>query len=1574
MRKTRFLVGVVLTAVLVTAFFSSGQVSAYAAPDVTDGSLDDWAAIPNHIPDPIGDVSGSGQYDLVKLWVANDATYLYVRWDIKLAAQNTAITSAAYGLALNTNGVAGADAVAWASFDSKGNLTISVENPIDTITQLPTSSIWGGQVNTGVTHVVASVEAKFPLSNLGVTSTSVVPVWGESHPSPSLKSNVKDIVPNSGTMILDLGTGLWAPDGSVPGLIDISKRVDQATVAGSGVVTYTIDLVNVGGSAATVPSLVDELPSGFIYVTGSSSGITTVDPTITTPSGVTTLTWTLAVAINPGVTRSQSFRATVPNTLGTYYDNASYQIGTAPTETGDTAPVTVNHSNQAPTLASISGQSGAEGSAVSLATSGTDPDAGDTLTYSVSGQPAGLSINSSTGLISGTIGYQAFEDQPVGGHDHVSVTVTDNHGVSASQTFDFTVSDTNRAPTLATISSQSGAEGDAVSLATSGSDPDPEDTIAYSISGQPTSLSINPSTGLISGTIGYQAFEDQPVGGHYHVSVTVSDNHGASASQTFDWTLADTNRPPAYTGASTNTSQTIAEGAGLAALAAADPDSDPLSYSLTSGSLPTGLTLNADGTFSGTAAYTAAEGGSPAGRYSATITVSDGKGGTDTTTLPMTVTDTNRPPAYTGAAANTSQTIAEGAGLAALVATDPDSDPLSYSLTSGSLPTGLTLNADGTFSGTADYDAAAGGSPAGSYSAIITVSDGKGGTDITTLAMTVTDTNRPPAYTGAATNTSQTIAEGAGLAALVATDPDSDPLSYSLTGGALPTGITLNADGTFSGAAAYTAAEGGSPAGSYSATIQVSDGKGGTDTTTLDITVNNTDTAPALADPPDRTDDEGDTISLQLIGSDADGDTLTYSALNLPDGLSLNPTTGLISGTLSYSSAGVYVVTVTVEDDTPAGAVNSASQTFTWRVRNRRSPDEAKTTGVLRGVVVDNETGQPLAGLTVEVFADRDGNGVLDFSATCITDAQGAYQVTVPWGNTTYGVRITRPVRINGVVGDVEFEQVVHVGAFSDDGQTVFSAGTSATGLLTQPLPDGSERRLPGVSGFDIDVMRLSGSGAEVDAGLQAYLAPGGLFSVSGLTPGTSYVVKILRELPTGEEIVVGRVDVTVDENGETRIGKTQLVDPCGTVTDADTAAAIRGAEVTLRYADTARNWASGVIPGAVVSLPVMDDLPPAGNANPQLSDTYGKFAYMVYPHRDYYLTATKAGYEDYQSLVIPVEDGLIKHDIQMHRSVLAINLTVGGRVFGEGSVIEFVLEYENRSTAAASDVLIRATIPAYTGLVDCGAGTFDGSTISWTLLELGAGETGTLTYSVLVGDLPAPEVIAGSGASISCPPGDVRGRAEVEVLLFSNCYGPQTHRLYIIGYPDGEFKPAELLTRAQVATVFMRIMGLENLITGDPLYSDVDPAFWAADAIEAATRVGLMEGYTDGTFHPNQPISRAELATIAARAMGGAEVSPISSHFQDVGGHWALDFIEGCYRGSVVRGYEDSTFLPDALIPRAEAVTIINRLFYRGPLLSQAASFPDVGPGQWFFGQVEESAQDHSFLRNEDGSESKAR
>ena len=319
---------------------------------------------------------------------------------------------------------------------------------------------------------------------------------------------------------------------------------------------------------------------------------------------------------------------------------------------------------------------------------------------------------------------------------------------------------------------------------------------------------------------------------------------------------------------------------------------------------------------------------------------------------------------------------------------------------------------------------------------------------------------------------------------------------------------------------------------------------------------------------------------------------------------------------------------------------------------------------------------------------------------------------------------------------------------------------------------------------------------------------------------------------------------------------------------------------------------------------------------------------------------------------------------------VLGVNLSVNGRVFGEGSTIEFTLEYQNGPATVARGVLITASIPDHTGLIDCGAGTAAGSSVAWLLPEMGAGERGTLTYRVRVSTLPSAEEIASSTAAISCSTGDERGEARVEVLLFSNRYGPQVHRPYIIGYPDGEFKPYGPLTRAEIATAFMRILDLEDLAMGQSLYADVDPTFWAASAIEAVTRAELMEGYADGTFRPNQPITRAELAAIAARAAGAVGAPPITHHLGDLGDHWALDFIEGCFRSGIITGYGDSTFRPDSLILRDEAVTIINRLFYRGPLLGRAASFPDVDQEQWFFEQVEESAGGHHFMRNQDGSE----
>jgi hypothetical protein len=381
---------------------------------------------------------------------------------------------------------------------------------------------------------------------------------------------------------------------------------------------------------------------------------------------------------------------------------------------------TVTDTNRAPSLAEIGDTFLVlEGTAFSgLPTSGTDPDPEDALTYSISGQPSAIVIDASTGVISGAVGYQAYEDQPGAGYYTITVTVTDNHSATASQSFTWTIYDTNRSPSLAVIGDQGPtAEGTVFSgLSASGDDPDPEDSWTYSISGQPATIVIDASTGAISGTVGYEAFENQPAHGHYIVTVTVTDNHSATASRTFDWTISDTNRSPSLD-AIGNQGPT-AEATVFSGLSASGSDPDPedsITYSISG--QPAAIVIDAStGAISGTIGYQAFENQPIDGHYTVTVTVTDNHSATASQSFAWTVTDTNRPPVYTGAPTNTAQTIAEGAGLAALTATDPDSDTLTFTRTGGSLPPGITLQSGGTFSGTANQGSI--------YSVTIRVSDG----------------------------------------------------------------------------------------------------------------------------------------------------------------------------------------------------------------------------------------------------------------------------------------------------------------------------------------------------------------------------------------------------------------------------------------------------------------------------------------------------------------------------------------------------------------------------------------------------------------------------------------------------------------------------------------------------------------------------------------------------------------------------------------------------------------------------------------------------------------------------------
>lgn len=185
-------------------------------------------------------------------------------------------------------------------------------------------------------------------------------------------------------------------------------------------------------------------------------------------------------------------------------------------------------------------------------------------------------------------------------------------------------------------------------------------------------------------------------------------------------------------------------------------------------------------------------------------------------------------------------------------------------------------------------------------------------------------------------------------------------------------------------------------------------------------------------------------------------------------------------------------------------------------------------------------------------------------------------------------------------------------------------------------------------------------------------------------------------------------------------------------------------------------------------------------------------------------------------------------------------------------------------------------------------------------------------------------------------------------------------HTAYIKGYPDGNFGPDRGITRAEMATILSRLVG-GNMTTITSSYPDVGGRHWANQAIEIVTSLGLMKGYPDRTFKPEAIITRAEMATVIARwfKIQGIGEAPYS----DVVGSWARENIGGIHRAGIMIGYPDGTFRPEVLLTRAEAVTSINNLLGRGGLFGMTkGTWKDVPVDQWAFHDIEEASRSYHF------------
>lgn len=182
--------------------------------------------------------------------------------------------------------------------------------------------------------------------------------------------------------------------------------------------------------------------------------------------------------------------------------------------------------------------------------------------------------------------------------------------------------------------------------------------------------------------------------------------------------------------------------------------------------------------------------------------------------------------------------------------------------------------------------------------------------------------------------------------------------------------------------------------------------------------------------------------------------------------------------------------------------------------------------------------------------------------------------------------------------------------------------------------------------------------------------------------------------------------------------------------------------------------------------------------------------------------------------------------------------------------------------------------------------------------------------------------------------------------------------KAYMTGYADGTFKPGNSITRAEAASIIVRTFS-QSAVTAGVAYSDVPASHWAADAIGQVTRSGIMKGYTGGSFKPNQTITRAEMATILSRLLTSAQDQ--AAGFSDISGHWAQAAVERMSQAGIITGYEDGTFRPDQTLTRAEAVTIVNRALGIAPLTSAAQKWTDVPASYWAFGSIQAASVDHT-------------
>lgn len=340
----------------------------------------------------------------------------------------------------------------------------------------------------------------------------------------------------------------------------------------------------------------------------------------------------------------------------------------------------------------------------------------------------------------------------------------------------------------------------------------------------------------------------------------------------------------------------------------------------------------------------------------------------------------------------------------------------------------------------------------------------------------------------------------------------------------------------------------------------------------------------------------------------------------------------------------------------------------------------------------------------------------------------------------------------------------------------------------------------------------------------------------------------------------------------------------------------------------------------------------------------------------------------------------------------ISVTKTVSDRTPDVGDTITYYINVENTGNTVIDEFTVKDSMweygmPIYVDGELAYVNSDDAYTVKTADLEPGSSITISYTYSVRYADegdritnyvtVTTPGDGPSDGDYVIIDVDDITPIVpdpddddDDDTVYVPNWLNTTDHFAYLIGYEDGEIKPENNITRAEVATIFFRLLtddARARFWSSENDYTDVATDSWYNNAVSTLSNMGIINGYEDGTFQPNASITRAEFTAIATRFFD--YTAEYDGAFNDVAsGSWYADYVQAAVDMGLVDGYPDGGFHPNSYITRAEAVTIVNRVLNRVPhedyLLSTRVmnTWPDNVYGAWYYADMQEATNSHDY------------